>query len=305
VTDRRQLHWAALAASVTLFSLFIAGCGGSKERRTDLAMVSTRDGDYAIYTMDAGGRGQRRLTRQRGDPSTPQGLFFQMEPSWSPDAKRIAFDSKRSGTFDIYVIRSDGTGTRRLTATHADDTHPTWSADGRQLAFERDDKIYVMRADGTDVRAVSHSLASDSDPAWSPGGKWIAFARQQPDSQAREIWIMRPDGSQSHRVTSLGGASINPAWSPGSSRIVFSSSVGGSHYALYIVMVGNKRVHRLTRRGPDAFEPAWSPDGSEIAFSQDGAIMTVDVKGQTARLTDSKNNDTSPTWNPNPPAKGG
>ncbi len=48
--------------------------------------------------MSASGGGEHRLTDAQGDPSTPSGLFFQIEPAWSPDGSTIAFASKRSGT---------------------------------------------------------------------------------------------------------------------------------------------------------------------------------------------------------------
>jgi Tol biopolymer transport system component len=301
------MHIRLLLTLGVCMTLLLASCGGGGHPRPDLVFVSTRDGDYAMYAMNADGGRQERLTKAHPDTSSPAGLFFQIDPAWSPDGAAIAFASKRAGTFDIYVMHvkhADGTRVQRLTATRADDTHPSWSSDGQQLAFARAGDIYAMRADGSDVRAVSRGPASDGDPAWSPDGKWIAFVRRQPGTPVREIWIMRPDGSDSHELTSLHGSSINPSWSPDGSRIVFASDIVASLYDLYIVTVGDKRVHRLTRQGSDTFEPAWSPDGSEIAFSQDGAISTVDLKGETVKLTNSKNNDSSPVWNPKPPPEG-
>ena len=279
-------------------ALVLSACGGGGDPRPDLLFVSTRDGDYAIYAMNADGGRQKRLTRTEVDTSTPAGLFFQIDPAWSPDGAKIAFASRREGSSDIYVMRADGSGTQRLTATRVDDNHPTWAPNGQQIAFKRADDIYVMTADGTLAHDISHAIGSDSDPAWSPDGKWIAFTRRPSGTQEREIWIMRPDGSDQQRLTSLRGSSINPAWSPDGRRIVFASNIVGSLYDLYLVEVAGKRVQRLTQAGPDTFGPAWSPDGSTIAFSQDGAISTTDLQGQTDALTDTTNNDSSPAWNP-------
>ena len=288
----RPLLLVTVGAAVVL-----SACGGGGDPRPDLLFVSTRDGDYAIYAMNADGGRQKRLTRTQVDTSSPAGLFFQIDPAWSPDGRTVAFASRRAGTLDIYVMRADGTGTQRLTATRVDDNHPTWAPNGQQIAFKRADDIYVMKADGTLAHEVSHATGSDSDPAWSPDGKWITFTRRPSGTQEREIWIMRPDGSDQQRLTSLRGSSINPAWSPDGRRIVFASNIVGSLYDLYLVEVAGKRVQRLTQAGPDTFGPAWSPDGS-IAFSQDGAISTTDLKGQTDALTDTSNNDSSPAWNP-------
>jgi Tol biopolymer transport system component len=298
------MHALRLITLCFCLSILLSACGRSGNPRPDLILVSTRDGDYALYAMNADGSRQKRLTKTDVDTTSPTGIFFQTDPAWSPDGAHIAFSSKRSGRSEIYVMRADGNATKRLTEG-GDDIHPTWSPDGKELAFERSQKIYAMEADGDAVHPVSTVAANEGDPAWSPNGTWIAFVRKQPGSVEREIWIMRPDGSGERRVTSLHGTSINPAWSPDSTRLVFASNIVGSLYDLYVASIAGKPVRRLTRVGPDTFEPAWSPDGSTIAFTQDGAIWTVDLKGNTTQLTDPKNNDSSPAWNPQPPTSSG
>ena len=69
--------------------------------------------------------------------------------SWSPDGRYIAFESKRDGNWEIYVMDSDGSNPRRLTDHPAEDKYPSWSPDGRYIAFQsnRDHdnwEIYVM-----------------------------------------------------------------------------------------------------------------------------------------------------------------
>ena len=185
-------HFAVLVAIVT--AIVGAGCGGSDKARPDLAFVSTRDGDYAIFEMNADGGAQHRLTpREDNGSSSPARLFFQIEPAWSPDASQIAFSSRRSGTFDLYAMDADGTGTRQLTSGKQKDSHPTWSDDGTRLAFERDGDIYVMSAQGAGVRQISDATAEEVEPAWSPNGAWIAYVRRTPGSLIRELWLMRPD----------------------------------------------------------------------------------------------------------------
>jgi TolB protein len=291
------------AAAGAAAALLLAGCGGSAgDPRPDLVLVSTRDGDYAIFAMNADGGRQKRLTEAEGDPETARGLFFQVDPAWSPDGRRIAFASRRGGTLDIYVMNADGTATRRLTSTKEHDGHPTWSPDGKRIAFERDDKdLYVMQADGSGARRLTGLEASESQPAWSPDGRWIAFVRRQPGSDDLEIWLVQPDGSGDRKLIFLGGRSFSPAWSPDSRQVAFSSNRGGRFYDIYTVGLDGKGVRRLTRTGPDAFEPAWSPDGRTIAFSRDGAIVMIDLEGNEEEVTDRDNNDSSPAWNPEPP----
>ena len=93
--------------------------------------------------MDADGDNPRRLT----DHDAGDGF-----PSWSPDGRRIAFDSDRDGNIEVYVMDADGANPRRLTDHDASDGFPSWSPDGRRIAFgsNRDGnwEVYAMDADG-------------------------------------------------------------------------------------------------------------------------------------------------------------
>ena len=117
-----------LAVVAIAIAIALAGCGWSSPKGPpDLIFVSTKNGDYALFGADAGGKHVRRLTKERGDPSTPEGLFYQGAPAWSPDGAKIAFVSRRDGKSHIYVMAADGTGTLRLTSSAMDDDRPAWS----------------------------------------------------------------------------------------------------------------------------------------------------------------------------------
>lgn len=292
---RRSLGVLCAAVAVGL-----SACGGDEQARPDLVFVSTRDGDYAIFEMNADGGAQHRLTPREGDvASSPAKLFFQIEPAWSPDATRIAFASRRSGTFDVYVMNADGSGTQQLTSGKDDDSHPTWSNDGRRIAFERDSDIWVMNADGSGAKRVSDVEAEEGEPAWSPDGEWIAYVRRTPGTAARELWLMRSDGSERRGLTSQNATVATPAWSPDSTRIVFASDREDEIYKLFTIGLDGTGLRSIAPTARDNFEPSWSPDGDTIAFFEDGAIFKVELGGgEVEKLTDSANNDSSPAWNP-------
>jgi Tol biopolymer transport system component len=284
--------------------LLVGGCGGSAPPGDALAFVSTRDGDYAIYSMNADGSDQGRLTKEHGDTSSPAGATFQIDPSYSPDGSEIAFASARSGALDVYVMAADGSGTRRLTTGSGNESEPTWSPDGSEIAYQSDqngDHIYVMRADGTQSRRLTKDLAPEIEPAWSPDGTWIAYSRRLPGTELRDIWIVHPDGSGRRRLTDLEGAAYAPAWSPDEKRVAFAARRGTGHFEIYSVGLDGEGPQRVTYSTEDAFEPAWSPDGKTMAFSRGGSIVAVDRTGshQTV-LTDPDGNDSSPDWNPRP-----
>lgn len=291
-----------LSAAVTA----LAGCGGSDATRSDLAFVSSRDGEYAIFAMSADGKGEHRLTPREGDAPEGESVFWQIDPAWSPDATKIAFVSARTGEAHVYVMNADGTGTTQLTSGATSDTHPTWSPDGTSIALARAGDIYVMGADGSNPTRVSDINAQESDPAWSPDGGWIAYIKRTPGTPVQNLWVMHPDGSGRRALTRQGGRAFTPSWSPDSRRIVFSMNRDEEVFELFTIGVDGKGLRRVVPTAGDNFEPSWSPDGSTIAYQEDGAIFTVTLGGgDVERLTDQSNNDSSPAWNPQLPSDDG
>ena len=289
----------ALAALAVLAVLLAAGCGASS-KKSDLLLVSSRSGPYAIYAMGATGDGQHRLSSDKLPAATgPAGLFFQVDPAWSRDGKLVVFGSDRSGKPQLYVIHADGSGTQRLTSLAQGASRPTWSPDGRQIAFiaGAPGNLWVIGADGASPRQIGDGLSNESDPAWSPDGKLVAFVRRKQGTNIKELYVARPDGKGARKLTTLNASIGSPTWSPDSSRIAFVSNARG-HFEIEIVGVDGSGLHRLTDSPSEDIEPAWSPDGKLIAFSRDGAITTVDLAGKLTTLTDGQGNDASPAWKP-------
>ena len=108
------------------------------------------------------------------------------DPQFSPDGNQIAFVVRESdlakGTTnsEIYLIRPDGTGLRRMTQNPAADTHPRWSPDGSSLLFvstrKNGSQAWLMPLAGGEPRQLTDFSAGVGDPIWSPDGKHIAFA---------------------------------------------------------------------------------------------------------------------------------
>jgi Tol biopolymer transport system component len=268
-----------------------------------MAFVTSRDGDYSIYGMRDDGSGQSRLSDDAPeDTNSPGAVFYQVEPDWSPDGSKIVFTSRRDGRSHVYVMRADGSGTRRLTSGKHSDASPSWSPDGRLIAFTRDGALYVMTPDGGDPRPATKELGGeDSDPAWSPDGRWLAYVRREPAFSTREIWRIRADGGDRHRITWLNAASYGPAWSRDGREIVFSSNAREDRYQLYEIGPSGKGLRRLTFQPGNYFDPSWSPDGKRLVFERDGLIYVRDTSGVETAITNGPN-DGNPVWRPVQPA---
>lgn len=159
--------------------------------------VTVADGliyEFEVYVMNADGSDQRNLTNSPG---------WDTSPSWSPDGRRIVFQSDRDGNPEIYVMNADGSGQTNLTRNAADDGAPSWSPDGSRIVFHSARSglfnIFVMDADGSQVRQLTDTILWDMQPAWSPDGSQIAFYSNRDGNF--EIYVMHTDGSMQLRLT--------------------------------------------------------------------------------------------------------
>ncbi len=284
-------------AALSLAALAVAGCGGSAPKGPSaVVFVSTRDGDYAFFGSTANGKHVHRLTAEKGNTQAPEALLFQGDPAWSPDGTKIVFDSRRDNTFHIYVMSSDGTGTRRLTDSNREDTRPTWSPDSRRIVFSRSGALYSVAATGGAATPLFALPGSAEDPWWSPDGKWLAYDYQAHGQAYREIWLAHPDGSGKRKLTDLHSTSARPVWSPDGTQLAFESDVYAGRPEIYTVPIAGGDPKRLTHSAIDAIQPDWGSDGT-LVFSADGAIWT-DSGGKQKQITSEADNDTAPAWRP-------
>jgi Tol biopolymer transport system component/DNA-binding winged helix-turn-helix (wHTH) protein len=127
--------------------------------------------------------------------------------SFSPDGKRIAFQSDRSGRLNIWVCESDGSNPIQLTDLEGETGTPRWSPDGKWIAFDSrpgdNSEIYVIRAEGGAPRRLTNHVADDVVPGWSRDGNWVYFTSDR--SGEYQIWKVPAEGGEATQVTRGGG----------------------------------------------------------------------------------------------------
>ena len=102
-----------------------------------------------------------------------------MNASYSPDGRKIAFESDRAGVGNIWLSNADGSRPVQLTTTKSGSGTPRWSPDGRQLVFDSPEAgnwdLYVVGADGGTPRRLTHEPSEDGTGTWSRDGRSIYF----------------------------------------------------------------------------------------------------------------------------------
>ena len=201
---------------------------------------------------------------------------------------RIAFRSERDQQdSEIYVMNADGSGQTRLTRMPGYDGRPSWSPDGRYIAFQShrdgDGEVYVMNSDGTGLTNLTKHPAIDLFPAWSPDGRYIAFVSSRDSNY--EIYVMNADGSEQTRLTYNTFSEWFPSWSPDGKRIVFDGDPNGNYTDdIYVMNADGTGRINLTSGERRDFKPSWSPDGQHIAFTSEYDeiwVMNIDGSGMT------------------------
>ncbi len=219
----------------------------------------------------------------------------------SPPMGKIAFESNG----DICVIDPDGTNWSNLTLHRAHDTKPTWSPDGKQIAFVSNrpggHALFIMQADGANPKHIgrwldrgrSIDISDHSHIAWMPNSDRAIV------ESANEVYMMMFNGNA---IKLFDGQ--QPVWSPDGNDVVFVLNINNGE-DIYIATFDGDPI-RLTFNPRIDSDPAWSPDGRYIAYSSqldldpwNFEIMIMNPDGSNIiNLTNNPGEDRSPTWSP-------
>jgi TolB protein len=188
------------------------------------------------------------------------------------------------------------------------DEAPTWSPDGRWIAYWHFNPdladtlyptgLYVVDANGQERRLVVAGYANNPD--WSPDGERLAF-------DSGDLFTIKPDGSELFQITEYNNGFF-PSWSPQSDKLVFDTAYQDARgaNAIWIISSDGTNSKDISQHGLGEWrDPSWSFSGQKIlhlrfltgVFGEE--IFVMDTTGATAqRLTQNEHNDRYPTWSP-------
>lgn len=238
-----------------------------------------------LWKVPASGGHAVRLTTHAG---------ADLRSTWSPDGKRIAFDSSRNGYRNIWMMNADGTNVRQVTDLDQYCTLAGWGTDGQGnevLTFSADiegdnyrsNRPYMCSVNGGDIRRLHDAFGGH--PKVSPDGTRVAFTRggnrwsrrhyRGPD--AREVWLHnRADGSFK-QLTRWSGNDGRACWA-GNDRLVFLSDREQDRFNVYSLDVekGDRAARQLTSFGSDDVQDLdVSADGSTAVFTVWDRLYTL------------------------------
>ena len=292
-------------AGVAAFASFAAACSDSTSPTTSStptmtqpsapsAMVtpcSPRVCARIAYDFTPGGKagGPTYVYSMNPDGSNKKQLAKGARPSWSPDHLKIAYVSYVN-KYDIFTMNGDGSGVTQLTSSPSEDQDPSWSPDGKFIAFASNRgktyDIWIMESNGANpVQLTTADDANESNPAWSPDGKRIAYSSISNVTGAWEVHII----DIATKVVTVPPVAVKkayyPAWSPDGMRLAFASEQSVESCGIWILdMTSTATIAPFKGAGYGrCTHPSFSPDGKRLVFTNyylDGSmIQSANVDG--------------------------
>jgi Tol biopolymer transport system component len=198
----------------------------------------------------------------------------------------------------IWTVKPNGNDLTRVTSRKGLPFSPSWSPDGRWIAFAQSNTLKKMRANGSHQVNLVKGVVSDIDTkiSWSPDGRRLAFSKKD------DLWTVKRDGTGAKRITSSADVESAPSWSPNGDRIAFQfRDAVTADQDLRLIKPNGAGLAAIpnTKNGR---QPDWSPNGKRLAYAAPGVginLIKPDGSGQTTFAKQKGNRFlTDPAWSP-------
>jgi Tol biopolymer transport system component len=219
------------------------------------------------------------------------------EPSFSANGTTIAF--VREG--DVFSIRADGSGEKRLTSGAEPDSRPLISPTGRIVVFERRTApgaprdLYTVSVNGGAAHKIAASAGDEHEASFSPDGRTIAFVRTSAVGSGSndDIYTVRPSGAKLRRLTKTAGLD---EYAPHvlNTTIVFSrgkNAEGPAAYAdVYKMGIDGKKMSKLIAGAGSAYVEDVTANGRTILFRRDQGLWVKQLGGKGRKVSELPDN---------------
>ena len=212
---------------------------------------------YLTYTRGVQDLHIKDLSTRKIVSVTKKGV--KIDPSWRNGFLELATTFSFDGNQELYLLRNNGSITRRLTKHSGIDLSPSFSPDGTKMAFTSNrhgnPQIFIKDMNSGAVRRLTFRGNYNTQPAWSPVNDKIAFTTMQKNGEIN-IFTVNADGTGLKQLTYGARQNEAPSWSPDGTMIVFSSNRSGGK-KLYVMNADGRNQRSLNLAGQQ-MQPCWS-----------------------------------------------